>query len=76
MLALPVMSAVTAYDLLKHYKEFSDANLVVLIVGFVVAFIVAYLTVKLFLKFLDRFTFVSFGIYRIIFGITLLTFFN
>ena len=76
LLALPVMSAVTAYDLLKHYKEFSDANLVVLIVGFVVAFIVAYLTVKLFLKFLDRFTFVSFGIYRIIFGITLLTFFN
>lgn len=76
LLALPVMSAVSAYDLLKHYKEFSDANLVVLIVGFIVAFIVAYLTVKLFLKFLDRFTFVSFGIYRILFGITLLTFFN
>lgn len=76
LLALPVMSAVSAYDLLKHYKEFSDANLVVLLVGFIVAFIVAYLTVKLFLKFLDRFTFVSFGIYRILFGITLLTFFN
>ena len=76
LLALPVMSAVTAYDLLKHYKEFSDANLIVLGVGFVVAFIVAYLTVKLFLKFLDSFTFVSFGVYRILFGITLLTLFN
>ncbi|WP_345992759.1 undecaprenyl-diphosphate phosphatase [Sulfurimonas sp. HSL-1716] len=76
LLALPVMSAVSAYDLLKHYKEFSDANLIVLLVGFIVAFITAYLTVKLFLKFLDNFTFVSFGIYRIIFGITLLTFFN
>ncbi|MDD2356899.1 MAG: undecaprenyl-diphosphate phosphatase [Thiovulaceae bacterium] len=76
LLALPVMSAVTAFDLLKHYKEFSDANLMVLAVGFVVAFIMAYATVKLFLKFLDNFTFVSFGIYRIIFGITLLTFFN
>ncbi|MBU0631744.1 undecaprenyl-diphosphate phosphatase [bacterium] len=76
LLALPVMSAVSAYDLLKHYKEFNDANLMVLAVGFVVAFIVAYLTVKLFLKFLDSFTFVSFGIYRIIFGIILLTFFN
>ena len=76
LLALPVMSAVTAFDLLKHYKEFSDANLMVLAVGFVVAFIVAYATVKLFLKFLDNFTFVSFGIYRILFGITLLTFFN
>jgi undecaprenyl-diphosphatase len=76
LLALPVMSAVTAFDLFKHYKEFSDANLMVLAVGFVVAFIVAYATVKLFLKFLDNFTFVSFGIYRILFGITLLTFFN
>ncbi len=76
LLALPVMSAVTAFDLLKHYKEFSDANLMVLAVGFVVAFIVAYATVKLFLKFLDNFTFVSFGIYHILFGITLLTFFN
>lgn len=76
LLALPVMSAVTAFDLLKHYKEFSDSNLMVLAVGFVVAFIVAYATVKLFLKFLDSFTFVSFGIYRILFGITLLTFFN
>ena len=76
LLALPVMSAVTAFDLLKHYKEFSDAKLMVLAVGFVVAFIVAYATVKLFLKFLDNFTFVSFGIYRILFGITLLTFFN
>ena len=76
LLALPVMGAVTAYDLLKHYKEFSDANLAVLAVGFLVAFITAYLTMKLFLKFLDRFTFVSFGIYRIIFGVTLLTLFN
>jgi undecaprenyl-diphosphatase len=74
LLAFPVMSAVTAYDLLKHYHEFSDANLVALGVGFVVSFIVAYLTIKLFLKFLEKFTFVSFGIYRIVFGILLLVF--
>ena len=60
LLALPVMTAVTAFDLVKHYKEFSDANLMVLGVGFVVAFIVAYITVKLFLKFLNNFTFVGF----------------
>jgi len=76
LLAFPVMSAVTAYDLLKHYKDFSDANLITLAVGFVVAFFVAYLTIKLFLVFLERFTFVSFGIYRIIFGIALLILFN
>lgn len=75
LLAFPVMSATTAYDLLKHYKDFSDANLVVLGVGFVTAFIVAYLTIKLFLVFLQRFTFVAFGIYRIIFGTILLIWF-
>ena len=76
LLAFPVMSAVTAYDLLKHYKDFSDANLLTLGVGFVVAFFVAYLTIKLFLVFLEKFTFVAFGVYRIVFGVLLLMFFN
>ena len=76
LLAFPVMSAVTAYDLLKHYHEFSDANLLTLIVGFIISFIVAFITIKLFLKFLDNFTFISFGIYRILFGVTLLVLFN
>ncbi len=76
LLAFPVMSAVTAYDLLKHYKEFDGANLLNLGIGFVVSFIVAYITIKLFLKFLEKFTFVSFGVYRIIFGVLLLVLFN
>lgn len=76
LLAIPVMCAVTAYDLLKHYHEFSDANLVTLMVGFVVSFIVAYLTIKLFMAFLERFTFVAFGIYRIVFGVLLLIIIN
>ncbi|MCD4668531.1 MAG: undecaprenyl-diphosphate phosphatase [Sulfurimonas sp.] len=76
LLAFPVMSAVTAYDLLKHYKDFSDTNLITLGVGFVVSFFVAYLTIKIFLKFLEKFTFVAFGIYRIVFGIILLILFN
>lgn len=75
LLAFPVMCATTGYDLLKHYKDFSDANLVVLGVGFVVAFIVAFITIKLFLKFLEKFTFVAFGIYRIVFGLVLLIWF-
>ena len=76
LLAFPVMSTVTAYDLLKHYHEFSDANITTLTIGFVISFIVAYGTIKLFLKFLDKFTFVAFGIYRILFGILLLVAFN
>ncbi len=76
LLAVPVMMAASGYDLLKHYHEFVGANLVALVVGFATAFIVAYATIKLFLKFLERFTFVPFGIYRILFGIFLLLYFT
>ncbi len=72
LLAIPVMMAVSGYDLLKHYQDFIGADLTAFVIGFVVAFVVAYLTIKLFIVFLQRFTFVAFGIYRIIFGIILL----
>ncbi len=72
LLAIPVMAAVSGYDLLKHYQDFADANWGAFVIGFIVAFVVAYLTIKLFLAFLQRFTFVPFGIYRIVFGIILL----
>ncbi|QOG12660.1 undecaprenyl-diphosphate phosphatase [Arcobacter sp. FWKO B] len=75
LLALPVMCATTGYDLVKHYDEFIGANLIVLAVGFVTSFIIAYITMKLFIEFLSRFTFVAFGIYRIIIGLLLLAFF-
>jgi undecaprenyl-diphosphatase len=72
LLAIPVMMAVSGYDLLKHYHEFVGADLTAFVVGFVVAFGVAYMTIKLFIVFLQRFTFVAFGIYRILFGVLLL----
>lgn len=75
LLALPVMLAASGYDMLKHYRDFLDTNIVVLIVGFITAFITALLTMKLFLRFLERFTFTAFGLYRIIFGVILLCFY-
>jgi undecaprenyl-diphosphatase len=76
LLAFPVMCATTAYDILKHHNEILEgANFINLAVGFVISFIVAYLAIKIFLKFLENFTFVAFGIYRIIFGILLLIIF-
>jgi undecaprenyl-diphosphatase len=72
LLAIPVMGAVSMYDLLKHYKDLMSGNLVAYGVGFVVAFVVAYITIKLFLAFISRFSFVPFGIYRILFGAFLL----
>jgi len=76
LLAFPVMCATTGYDIVKHRHElFTDTNFTVLAIGFVVSFIVAYGTIKLFLQFLQKFTFVSFGIYRIIFGVALLAYY-
>ncbi|MCT7538040.1 undecaprenyl-diphosphate phosphatase [Aliarcobacter butzleri] len=76
LLAVPVMCATTGYDLVKHHEELLvGANLLNLAIGFVVSFIVALIVIKLFLKFLERFTFVAFGIYRIIFGILILLIF-
>jgi len=72
LLALPVMAAASGFDLLKHYSDFSDSDMIVLSVGFVVSFFVAFLTMKLFIRFLERFTFVGFGVYRIAFGLLLL----
>jgi len=72
LLAIPVMAAVSGYDLLKHYQDFANANWEAFVIGFIVAFVVAYATIKLFLAFLHRFTFVVFGIYRIVFGVILL----
>ena len=72
LLAIPVMAAVSGYDLLKHYEDFSGSQWGPYLAGFAVAFVVAWLTIKLFLAFLSRFTFVPFGIYRIAFGIFLL----
>lgn len=68
LLALPVMLAASGLEFLKHVHEFSSSNLMHLGIGFAVAFVVAYITMKLFISFLERFTFVGFGIYRIIFG--------
>ena len=76
LLAFPVMCATTGYDLLKHHEEILvGGNFINLAVGFVTSFVVAYLVIKLFLKFLEKFTFVAFGIYRIVFGVLILLLF-
>jgi undecaprenyl-diphosphatase len=68
LLALPVMMAASGYDLLSRYKEFSGEQWMPLVIGFVVAFLSAFIVMKLFMAFLEKFTFVAFGWYRIIFG--------
>ncbi len=75
LLALPVLLTVAGFDLIKNYSEFAETSWTPLLVGFIMSYIAAYLTMKFFLKFLDRFTFNAFGIYRIVVGIALLVWF-
>ena len=68
LLALPVMMAASGFDLLRHYEDFAGADFTVLAAGFVIAFVSAWLVMRLFIRFLEHFTFVAFGVYRILFG--------
>ncbi|MDQ6952416.1 MAG: undecaprenyl-diphosphate phosphatase [Mariprofundaceae bacterium] len=72
LLALPVMLAASGFDLLKHYQDFIGVDILPLLAGFVVAFVSAWLVMRLLIQFLERFTFVAFGVYRIAFGLLLL----
>ncbi len=74
LLAIPTMVVATAYDLYKNFSELHFDNLAILGSGFIFSFIFAVISIKLFLKLLENFTFVIFGVYRIIFGILLLFF--
>jgi undecaprenyl-diphosphatase len=69
LLAIPTMFAATGLDVVKNYSAFSFDDWGTLGVGFVTAFVVAYATLKLLLGFISRFSFVPFGIYRILLGL-------
>jgi len=72
VLAIPTMAAATGYDVLKNYEIIlASGNFAVLAVGFIVAFIVSYIVAKWFLKFIKKYNFIPFGIYRIIIAIIL-----
>lgn len=73
LLAIPTMFVATFYDLYKNRSEMIIDDYSLLAIGFVTAFVVAFFTVKAVMNFLTTHTFIVFGIYRIIFGILLLT---
>lgn len=67
-LAIPIMFAATAYDVLKHWSLFSAADIPLFSVGFVSAFIAAFFTVRGLLHFVAHHTFAVFAWYRLLFG--------
>ncbi len=74
LLAVPTMMAASGLDLLKNYQNISSSNFGLLAVGFITAFIVGGLSVKFFLKYIQKYDFVPFGVYRVLAGLALLLF--
>ncbi len=74
LLALPVLVAATALDLVKSGKELvaTSAARAALGVGFLVSFLVAWAVIGVFLKYLRRHGMAVFGVYRIAIGVFVL----
>jgi undecaprenyl-diphosphatase len=66
LMAIPIMSAATGYDLLKSYKSFTSDDILFFLVGFIVSFIVALLAVASFIKLVQRLKLTYFSYYRFI----------
>ncbi len=75
-LAIPVMFAATAYDLLKNRDLLSIDDLSLFLVGFIMAFISALIAVKTFIRYVANHDFKIFAWYRIIFGIIILFYYS
>ena len=73
-LAIPAMFAAAGYKLLKFFKN-GGADLyqsLLLVIGTVTAFMVAYVVIAAFMGFIRKYTFVPFGLYRILLGVAVL----
>lgn len=69
LLAVPTMFIATSYDLYKSHKSFQLQEWYILLLGFITSFFFALLSVKMLLRLLQRYSFLPFGIYRILIGL-------
>ena len=78
-LAIPTMLGASGLKLLKYLLEglLPTANeIAVLIVGCIVSFLVSLLVIKVLMDYVRRHSFSAFGVYRIVLGIIVLTYFG
>jgi len=67
-LAMPTMAGAFAYDLYKSHGQMSQANMILVAVGFAVSFVCAWIVVKTFLGYVQRNGFALFAWWRVIVG--------
>lgn len=71
LLAIPTLLAATGLDLIKTNFSFSTHEWIYLATGFLSSFIVAIIVIKWLVSYVKKYTFIPFGIYRIIIAIFL-----
>lgn len=74
LLAVPTMLAATVLDLSKNMSAFTCNQFIFLLVGFSTSFIVALLAIKFLISFIQRHSFMAFGVYRILIALLFLFF--
>lgn len=75
-LAIPIMFAATAYDLLKNWQLLSVDDFAMFATGFITAFIAALVAIKFLLRFVASHSFKIFAWYRIALGLTVIWYFQ
>jgi undecaprenyl-diphosphatase len=68
-LAVPTMLAATTLDLFKSSVVFTQHDMLLLSVGLAGSFFTALLAIKSLIKFVQKHTFLPFGVYRIVIGL-------
>lgn len=71
LLAIPTLLAATGLDLVKTNFSFNSQEWMYLFAGLISSFVVALLTIKWLLSYVQKYSFIPFGIYRIIIAILL-----
>lgn len=71
-LAIPTMFGASFLKIVKNGVNFTNQEILYLVLGLLLSFIVAYGVIKWFMSFIKKKDFVFFGIYRIILGLSIL----
>lgn len=74
LLAVPTMIIAVSYDTYKNINNFSNDNIIFILLGMIISFLFAIVAIKTLLKFISKFSYISFGIYRILLGAAFIIF--
>jgi undecaprenyl-diphosphatase len=74
-LAIPIMFAATAFEMVSYRNMLSWQDLDLFAAGFITAFISALFVTKMFLRYVAKHDFTGFAWYRIVFGIIVLAYY-